>query len=155
MQSVCLELLNRTESFEWRGEPTFRAWLFRAAERKIIDRVRYWRAAKRDADLEVDGGDPTAGRGPSTERATPGRWATPSALVAEKEELELVERAFDALPHNYRDVILSSKILGLSHAEIGVQMGRSEGAARSLLHRAMADLAERLGSEGLRRPEHQ
>jgi hypothetical protein len=44
-----------------------------------------------------------------------------------------------------REVIALAKIAGLSRAEIGERMGRSETAVRTLLHRALADLAERLG----------
>jgi DNA-directed RNA polymerase specialized sigma24 family protein len=38
-------------------------------------------------------------------------------------------------------VISLARIVGLSHAEIAKEMGRSEGAVRTLLSRALARLA--------------
>jgi len=50
---------------------------------------------------------------------------TPSQQAAAREELERVEAAFDRLPPDHRQVIVMAKILGLSHAEIGAELGRS------------------------------
>ena len=58
-----------------------------------------------------------------------------------KEEVLLFEAAFDTLSDEHREVISLSRIVGLSHQEIGEQLGRSEAAARQLLHRALAALA--------------
>ena len=41
VQSVCREALQELDDFEYRGEPAFRAWLFRLAERRVVDRVRF------------------------------------------------------------------------------------------------------------------
>lgn len=49
---MCLEFLRGLDGFDFRGEKAFRRWLYQAAERKIVDRVRYWRAERRDAELE-------------------------------------------------------------------------------------------------------
>jgi RNA polymerase sigma factor (sigma-70 family) len=43
-------------------------------------------------------------------------------------------------PENYREVITLSRVVGLSHREIGEQIGKNEGAVRVLLHRALARL---------------
>jgi RNA polymerase sigma-70 factor (ECF subfamily) len=61
-----------------------------------------------------------------------------------KEAVERIEAALDALPEDYREVITLAKLVGLSRAEIGEVMGRSEGAVRTLLFRAQARLAELL-----------
>ena len=57
-----------------------------------------------------------------------------------KEELERFEAAMDQLPEDYRQVITLSHIVGMNHAEIAEEMGRNEGAARSLLHSALTRL---------------
>lgn len=61
-----------------------------------------------------------------------------------REECEQLESAFERLPGEYREVLLLARIVGLSRAEIGERMGRSEGAARALLFRAQARLASLL-----------
>ena len=50
-----------------------------------------------------------------------------------------------ALPDEYRQVILLARIVGLSHADLAREMGRSETAVRTLLHRALARLAREMG----------
>ena len=58
-----------------------------------------------------------------------------------REDLERIERAFAELPEDYREVILLSRLVGLSHREIAEDWGRKEGAIRVLLHRALARLS--------------
>lgn len=65
---------------------------------------------------------------------------SPSALLVEKERRLELEEDLARLPDEYREVIRLARSEGLSHAEIGKHMGRSEVAARKLLSRAMARL---------------
>jgi RNA polymerase sigma-70 factor (ECF subfamily) len=66
---------------------------------------------------------------------------TPSRHAIGREELERLERAFAALPDDYRSVIVLARVHGLSHAEIAGRLGRTEPATRTLLSRALARLA--------------
>ncbi len=61
-----------------------------------------------------------------------------------------IERAFDALPDDYKEAISLHRMVGLSHAEIAAHMGRTEGAVRNLVYRGLALLAMRLGEGGQR-----
>ena len=54
--------------------------------------------------------------------------------------------AFAQLPEDYREVITLSRVVGLSHGQIASQLGKSEGAVRVLLHRALARLSGLLGT---------
>jgi RNA polymerase sigma-70 factor (ECF subfamily) len=109
---------------------TFRAWLFRIAHNTIAN-ARRSRFRRR------------------TEPLPEGLWAAPNAdpagLVLEAEEGRRVLRAVSELPDDRRQVVLLRFVDGLSSREIGQVMDRSEGAARVLLHRALRDLAGRLG----------
>ena len=67
----------------------------------------------------------------------PGSGPTASQLASANELSERMERAFDQLSEEHREVIALSRIVGLSHAEIAAQLGRSEGAVRMLLSRAL------------------
>lgn len=146
VQSVCRELLEGMEDFQYQGESAFRSWLFTAALRKIVDRDRFHRRERRDVgrEVRVDAGT-SGGNDPGAILAGYGSLFTPSREAAAREELERLEGIFDRLPEDYREAIVFSRILGLSHAEIAEKMGRSEGATRVLLHRALAKLTLLLG----------
>lgn len=130
-QSVCLEVLQDLSGFEYRGEPQFRKWLFQKTLSKITDRQRYYSARKRNA----------IPRGETTLGAVPAAFASPSQAAIQHEELERLAEVFPRLPEEYRQVITYARIIGLSHVETGVEMGRSPQAVASLLYRAMARLA--------------
>ncbi|MCB9891472.1 MAG: sigma-70 region 4 domain-containing protein [Planctomycetes bacterium] len=53
-----------------------------------------------------------------------------------------------SLIEEHRTVILESRLLGMSHAEIAERMGKSETATRALLFRALAKLSDRLALRG-------
>ena len=145
VQSVYREVLEDLSDFEYRGEASFRHWLFRRAENKIRDRARFWRREKRDPGREerMQAGDENADRDLLAQLAT---FATPSRQLTTREEIERVERAFAKLPDDYREVILLSRIVGLSHEELAAEMGRTPVATRTLLSRALARLATTLES---------
>lgn len=134
VQSVCLEVLQEVEGFEWRGEQAFKKWLYLTAQNKIVDRARYWGSQKRDPRRE----EPMA--------TNPGYFSgyrtllSPSGAAIQGEEVADLEQAFDELPEEYAQVITLAKILGLSHDQIAEEMGRSVQASRMLLHRALARL---------------
>lgn len=138
VQSVCRECLQDLEGFSFRNEPAFRKWLFQKALSKILDRRRYWLAERRDPRREV--------RGACDEIRAPQFSA--SEVAIRNEDLAALERCFDRLPEEYRQVIVASKLYGQSHAEIAADLGRHEGAVRMLLHRALARLGRLMHEQG-------
>ncbi len=139
-QSVCREVIEHLHRFEHRSEEGFKQWLYRTAERKIIDRYRYYTATKREASRELaDGG---------ADASDPALllFPTPSQDAIAREELAAAELAFSRLPNHYREVILLSRVHGLSHAQIAARLGRSEGAVRNLLYRGLAAISDELGA---------
>lgn len=140
VQSTCREVLEDVQVKECADEADFKRWLYRAAENKIRDRARYHGRDKRDAarlrSLDAAG---------ETELACYRRGVasifTPSRDAMAREELAALEKALGELPEDYREVILLARVMGLDHASVAAQMGRSETATRSLLHRALARLA--------------
>ncbi|MEM7202129.1 MAG: sigma-70 family RNA polymerase sigma factor [Planctomycetota bacterium] len=146
VQSVCRELLGGAERFSYRGDTEFRNWLYTAVLRKIVERDRYYRAQKRDIDREMA---PRGGEdGDAALRQQYASVATPSAAAASAEELARIETAFDGLSEEQREIITLSRIVGLSHAEIGAKLGRSEQASRQLLRRALIRLSMALEEDG-------
>lgn len=143
VQSVCRDLLLHLDGFRWEGEAGFRAWLYTAAARKVADRAEYWGAQRRDAGREVGVSDEALLEVYRTS-------ATPSQAASSKEALARIEAAFDALPADYREAVLLSRILDLPRAEVARRMGRSEDSVRHLLFRGLAQLSKRLDEEGPR-----
>lgn len=141
VQSACREALENAEQFAYGGEAGFRRWLFKTALRKIAHRADYWRAEMRDVAREEAVDDATDAH---DLLACYRAFYTPSQHAVAREELQRVEAAFDRLPDNYRQVIVLCKIVGLSRAEAGQEMGKTELAVRTLLSRALAQLAEDL-----------
>jgi RNA polymerase sigma-70 factor (ECF subfamily) len=144
VQSVCREVLSHMDRFQYRSEVGFKQWLYTTAMRKISNRVQFYHAQKRDADRERPMGKSTGGHEELYDCYQ--TFCTPSAELMSAEEIGRIEAAFDELPAEYREVIVLARVMGLSRAEIGAQMGRSEGAVRNLLSRALARLAELLDS---------
>ena len=55
-----------------------------------------------------------------------------------KEDLSKLEKAIDKLKPEYREVIVLTKIEGLSYGEIGSRLNKSADAVRMLVPSAMA-----------------
>lgn len=140
-QSVCREVLEHLDRFQYRGEAEFRRWLYVEAQRKIANRVQFHRAKRRDVEREVHA--PSAADDARLS-AVYGGTLTPSRRLLAKEQVERLEEAFDRLPEDHREVVVLSKIVGLSRAEVAGRMGRTEDSVRNLLHRALAKLSAEL-----------
>ncbi|MEM6673113.1 MAG: sigma-70 family RNA polymerase sigma factor [Planctomycetota bacterium] len=141
VQSVCREALDHEARFRTGGQREFRQWVFREARRKVLSRARHHAAAKRDAGrVELDD-DPDA-----LARLAVGysSFSTPSRRIERKEEVARLERAIHELEDDQRTALLLAHIAQWSRREIAEEMGRSEGAVRMLLHRAVAQLSTRL-----------
>ncbi len=134
VQSVCREVLQDQDVFEFQGEAAFRAWLFEVARRKMVDRHRYYTRAKRDVQRTFrskESKDPL--QAPNT--------ATPSEEASFREQAQSLWSALDELDAGDRQVIVLFHIFGLSHQEMAEQLGRSPSASRSQLSRALARLS--------------
>ena len=145
VQSVCREALERLDGFEYRGEASFRHWLFRQAEHKVIDRGRFYGREKRDIGREVP--IDAAHDDRETLRGMESLF-TPSQDAIANEELERVERAFQELSPEYQEVILLARIVGLPHAQIAERMDKTVSATWTLLSRALARLSTLLETRG-------
>jgi RNA polymerase sigma-70 factor (ECF subfamily) len=140
VQSTCRELLHAAPEFADQGDASFQRWLRSAAEHKLRNRARYWRAQRRDArerPLAALAHD-TAGEAAAPESSHP------SHAASLRDEAGRLARAFERLPADYRAVVARSQIDGASHAEIARESGRSPEAVRKLLARAMARFAAEL-----------
>jgi RNA polymerase sigma-70 factor (ECF subfamily) len=143
-------VLENAGAYRWRSEAAFKNWLFTAAMNKIVDRRRFHRRGKRDHGREVLVGPPSSGAGardPAAAGDAPHPGPTPSRDLMQREAAGRIERALQSLPEQYREVLVLSRIVGLTYAQIGAQTGRTETAVRGLVARGMARLAQLLDEQ--------
>ena len=138
VQSACREVLAGAQRRRQDGwtESRFRASLFQAAWRKIIDRFRRHQAHKRRPP--TDAGRADAGVGALRELVDGG--PTPPSRVAREEHAVLLAQARARLSAEQQQAIRWFYDDGLSHAEIARRTGRSEAAAKMFVRRAVARL---------------
>src|SRR6188474_2283178 len=69
-------------------------------------------------------------------------------LVAEREELKEVLEGVSKLPDDRREALIMRFALGMDNREIARALGRSEGATKVLIHRAIKQLEQDVASNG-------
>lgn len=131
VQSACREVLEDLSSFEYRDEATFRCWLYRSAERKILDRARFYHRDRRDVRREQ-----VAAAGDDTLLDRYATFCSPSQVAIAREEEARIETALDELPATYRDVLRLRHVVGLSNSQIARELDRTPEYVRMLLARA-------------------
>jgi RNA polymerase sigma-70 factor (ECF subfamily) len=143
VQSACRDLLERLDGFQHGGEHAFRHWLYATAARKIADRFAFHGAERRNAGREAPPPEASAALA-----AAFAGLASPSQQAMGSEFLTRLEEAYAELDEDEREVVLLSRVAGLSRTEVAEAMGRTENAVRNLLHRTLVKLAARLDVEG-------
>jgi RNA polymerase sigma-70 factor (ECF subfamily) len=126
----------RARPADGEGASTFRVWLFRIA-RNAIANERRARSRRPTTDLSAAAGLPD-----------PAPSHDPPTVAVRRSETAAVWDAVAALPADRRRVLVLRFVEEMSIAEIAGVLGRSEGAVRVLLHRAVRSVAERLGAHG-------
>ena len=123
-----MEALDR---YEDRGLP-FVAFLFRIARNAAIDRSR-----KTRPDMSIDElvNHPESGQNVEAE-------------AARSIERDTLFKAMSRLKPDYREVLLLRFVEGYGAADVGRMTGRSEGAVRTLQHRALDRLRKELERSG-------
>jgi RNA polymerase sigma-70 factor, ECF subfamily len=112
----------------YRGD-SFAAWLFGIARNKIADHFRRRR-------YEISLNEEMSDWMPALEN-----------LIDSQLTLERLRTALNALPVDRAEALTLHIFGGLSYAEVGRVMNRSEDAAKMLAHRALTDLRHRLRVE--------
>ena len=141
VQDALIHVLQGLGGFTYKNEGDFVRWLSKIAQNVLHDNLDKLRADKRDIRREVAlGGYGLTTGGRSLAPLMPVDHTTPSVIMSKREDLAKLENALDVLKPEYRDVIVLTKIEGLSYREIGDRLGKNADAVRMLVSRAMAAL---------------
>ena len=120
---VMLKMIESMHKYTFRGLP-FGAWVFRIARNRLID---LHRRRRRRGEVDLSGSLSSA-------------LASPHALAERALERGQIQIALKHLTDEQRQVIVLKFIQGFDNRSIGKIMGRSEGAIKSLQHRALGAL---------------
>ena len=117
---------------ESNGRP-LRPWLIRIAHNLASN---YYRDRARRPESNIEAVEPPA-HPHETERVVEGR-----------EELREVLDKLDDLSEDRREALIMRFALGMDNREIARALGRTDGATKVLIHRAIKQLQEEMGDEG-------
>lgn len=136
----------------WRSMSTFqgssfRAWIFRIATNRALDKLRS-RRRRPELPLEppVDDDEVT--------------WAEPAAagpelsdIAGDREAVAIVERALVDLPVDQRIALLLRDVEGFAYEEIAIMTSTELGTVKSRIHRGRLAVRNALVSKGWRGPQ--
>ncbi len=129
-ERVFFRALRHIQNYDHRGLP-FSAWLYRIAHNLVAN---WHRDNSRRKEIPLDDG---------ILHTHPGGF--PEHEVLQAEEQELLLRVIRSLPPERQQLLILKFVDHLSNAEIGVIMGRTEGAVKSLYHRTLLAIRDELG----------
>jgi len=128
---VFFKALRAIGRYQSTGRP-FSSWLYQISANAVND---YYRSRRHHAELDEAAGVPDAG--PEI-----------SETVIRRQEAERIWIAIDRLPKQQRTAVSLKLGEDLKLAQIGVIMGKSEGAIKLLIHRGMSTLRSQLQDGG-------
>ena len=148
VQDAFVAALRGLKGFTYENEGDFLRWLAAITENRIRDHLEKFHAGKRNIGREIPlDTSEQASKDTFVGTIGPVDSTTPSVIVSEREELAKLEKAMDKLTPEYRQVILLAKMEELSATQLAQKLGKSPGAARALLCRALAALSQAYGED--------
>jgi len=126
-----LKMLEKIGSFKWRSAP-FSAWLFRIAHNLAMDHFR----ARRRWQPEEEVPEPPGEEEPSAELAA-------MQTIGRESMLKLIER----LSPEQQQVLTLKFVFNLPNAEVAAILDKTEGAIKSLQHRALVSLQKQIAQQ--------
>ena len=127
---VFVKMLESIGKFRWRSAP-FSAWLFRIAHNLAMD---HFRASKR-LQPEEEVPEPDPGEGSAAEQEA-------LESIGRQSMLELIQK----LSHDQQQVLTLKFVFNFSNAEAATILDKTEGAIKSLQHRALASLQRQIAT---------
>ena len=126
-----LKMLEKIGSFKWQSAP-FSAWLFRIAHNLAMDHFR----ARRRWQPEEEVPEPPGEEEPSAELVA-------MQTIGRESMLKLI----DHLSPEQQQVLTLKFVFNLPNAEVASILGKTEGAIKSLQHRALVSLQKQIAQQ--------
>src|SRR5437868_5114932 len=126
-----LKMLESIGKFRWRSAP-FSAWLFRIAHNLAMDHFR----ARRRWQPEEEVPEPPGSEEPSAEMEA-------MQSIGRQSMMELIER----LSPEQQQVLTLKFVFNFPNAEVATILGKTEGAIKSLQHRALGSLQKQIARQ--------
>ena len=123
-----LKMLEKIGTFKWQSAP-FSAWLFRIAHNLAMDHFR----ARRRWQPEEEVPEPPGEEEPSAELEA-------MQTIGRESMLKLIER----LSPEQQQVLTLKFVFNLPNAEVAAILDKTEGAIKSLQHRALVSLQKQI-----------
>ena len=123
-----LKMLESIGRFRWQSAP-FSAWLFRIAHNLAMDHFRVSRRWQPEEEVP----EPHGSEEPSAE-------AEAMQSIGRQSMLEMIE----GLSGEQQQVLTLKFVFNFSNGEVATILGKTEGAIKSLQHRALASLQRQL-----------
>jgi RNA polymerase sigma-70 factor, ECF subfamily len=125
-----LKMLEAIGRFRWRRAP-FSAWLFRIAHNLAMDHFRATRRWQPEEEVpEPEGAEESSAEEVALE------------AIGRRSMLDLIE----SLSAEQQQVLTLKFVFGFSNGEAAAILGKTEGAVKSLQHRALASLQKQIAS---------
>lgn len=132
-EDICSEVFIRAleaiDSFTFQGVP-FSAWLYRIASNLVID---HYRRQPQQPDVPLDESRPLV------------LDENPDPNLEQHFNQQQLRQALKGLTSDQQQVVILKFVDGLSNSEVAQILGKTEGAVKSLQHRALASLGRLMG----------
>jgi RNA polymerase sigma-70 factor, ECF subfamily len=140
-QEVFVALYHALPTF--RGESRLSTWIYRITRNRCLNRMKFLKRRHVGALADID--DPAVARGVSDPDTESKAARDPAKKLENRELSATLEKHLLALPEEQRILVILRDLEDLSYEEIAEVTGLPLGTVKSRLHRARAELAERLG----------
>ena len=131
---VFFKAMSHIKSYKHMGLP-FSAWLYRIAHNLVAN---YHRDRSRKKEISLDN---------IPGQVLPQKGLQPETHIVRSQEVEDLLETIRGLADNRQELLILKFIDQLSNAEIGQIMRKSEGAIKSLYHRTLLELRQKMGSD--------
>ncbi len=146
VQDTFLEAHRNFHRFQGNDEPQFACWLRQILAAKVANLVRHYLGTQgRDARLEVELAVELDNSSRMIAQELSASLTSPSQQAVRREEAVLLADALDALPVDYREVIILRHLEGLTFPEVARRMERTQDSVEKLWLRALARLRGAMG----------
>jgi len=144
LQTVRLTFVQSLGTVRERSGRPFWAWVNKMVRNKIAD----WSKAKNRKRRNPGG--PQLQLVSTLLVAPPSKSPTPSQIIMSREQHERLEKAIEEVPERYREVLRFVLEEGPTSQEVAEFLGKTPGASRKFLSRAIGHLRAALQSRGIR-----